>query len=130
MANTNNYLQVFRQHGGGSEYPVFRGARFYQTGQGFGDFLRGLWRTIVPIAADLGGTFLRETVRHHQGYERLHDEPQEAPKSWGDAAKEGLASTAHEAIDTVLRKKQSGKGRKRRRVYKRKIPKQIQTWNF
>ena len=47
---TNLYLAYYRSQSGGN-LPAFHGARGGQSGAGLGDILRGIWRTIFPIAA-------------------------------------------------------------------------------
>jgi len=43
------YMNALGQRGGGGSIPVFRGAYRYQYGQGFGDVLRGIWRSFFPV---------------------------------------------------------------------------------
>ena len=59
------YYQYFNGGGGGGgEMPVFRGARRYpQYGAGIGDFFRGLFRTLFPVALRGAATFVNEAVR-------------------------------------------------------------------
>ena len=38
--------------------PVFHGLGRYQSGQGFGDFFRGLLRRVIPIALNVGKSAL------------------------------------------------------------------------
>ena len=42
------YFNIYQQRGGG--LPIFKGARFIQYGNGFGDVLRSTTRHVVPVA--------------------------------------------------------------------------------
>ena len=60
------YYNYFNSsNGGGTEYPVYRGARRCnpQYGAGIGDFFRGLFRSFFPVALKGASTFLNYTVR-------------------------------------------------------------------
>ena len=125
------YINLFEHRiqsgGGGAEYPVFEGARFYQNGSGFGDILRGIFRFILPVAASTAQTFLGETMR-----------ARDAGADWGAAAKSAIAPTASTALNNTVQQianRQSGKGKRRKitsKKYKKaKTPKVDYTnWNF
>ena len=107
---TQSYLQYYNTQTGG-QLPVFHGARRMQSGSGLGDILRGIFRTVFPIAAHGLGTFLNEAVRR-----------KDAGNSWKDAAKGAIGPTAEtvasRAVTAVTNgintTPQSGKGRKRK----------------
>ena len=107
---TQSYLEYYNTQTGG-QLPVFHGARRMQSGSGLGDILRGLFRTVFPIAAHGLGTFLNEAVRR-----------KDAGNSWKDAAKGAIGPTAEtvatRAVTAVTNginsTPQSGKGRKRK----------------
>ena len=42
------YFNIYQQRGGG--LPIFKGARFIQYGNGFGDVLRSTTRHVIPVA--------------------------------------------------------------------------------
>ena len=117
---TNLYLRYYNAQSGGA-LPTFNGARRAQYGSGLGDILRGIWRTIFPIAARGASSFLSEAVR-----------AKDAGGSWGAAAKAAIAPTAQNVAAAALEKiasatatssdatqspgpAQSGKGRRGRR---------------
>lgn len=104
---TNIYLQYYNAQSGG-QLPAFHGARRGQYGAGLGDILRGIWRTIFPIAAHGASAFLSETLR-----------AKESGGSWGDAAKSAIAPAAHtlmgKAVEKLSESGQSGKGKHRRK---------------
>ncbi len=49
---------MLHQNGGG-DIAVFRGAHRYQYGNGIGDFLRGAWKFVVPLAMRAGKTLFK-----------------------------------------------------------------------
>ena len=51
-ARADAYVGVFSNQQGG-QLQVFRGLDRYQSGQGFGDFFRGLLRHIIPVAVNV-----------------------------------------------------------------------------
>ncbi len=61
---TQAYYQYFTGGGSGGDFPVYRGARrFSQCGAVIGDFFRGLFRTLFPVALRGAATFVNEAVR-------------------------------------------------------------------
>ena len=128
----NNYVALFRhvQHGGGNDYPVFRGARYVQSGGGIGDFFRKAAGFLLPLLFQGVGAFAGETLKGRQ-----------SGSDWKTAAKGAIAPT----VSTVLTKtaeqltapQQSGSGKRRRKSkakhYKRakRTPKtEFKNWNF
>ena len=111
---TNLYLRYYTAQSGG-ELSAFHGSRRGQTGDGLGDILRGIWRTIFPIAARGASTFLTETIR-----------AKEAGGDWRDAAKAALAPAAHSVLSDGLSAagvgRQSGSGRRRHHRKRRRAP--------
>ena len=60
---TDVYLKYYQAQVGGT-LPVFRGAKYYsQSGAGIGDFFRGLFRHVVPIALQGVSAFLGQTLK-------------------------------------------------------------------
>ena len=91
---TQLYLRYYSAQSGGA-LPTFSGARPGQYGAGLGDILRGLFRTILPIAAHGASTFLNETLRAKESG---------TAQSWGEAAKAALGSTAENVVTNSLNK--------------------------
>ena len=125
-----NYLTFFNhkhQIGGGSDFPVFKGGRYSQYGNGFGDILRPALRFILPIAARGVTTFLSEAAKAKGD-----------GANWTTAAKNAIIPTANKVFKKVVkrvRKSQVGDGKKRRsgsRKYKNaKISRSdFKNWNF
>lgn len=103
---TNLYLRYYTAQSGG-ELSAFHGARRTQVGSGLGDILRGLFRTIFPMAVRGASTFLSEAVR-----------ATDAGAGWGDAAKAAIAPTAQNLLnDGLNRLSQKGTGRRHRRKH-------------
>ena len=88
------YLRYYIAQSGGS-LPTFAGARRGQHGAGLGDILRGIFRTILPIAAHGASTFLNETLKAKESG---------SGQSWGDAAKAALVSSAENVVTHSLQK--------------------------
>ena len=53
-ARTQAYIAVFRNQHGVGGISVFQGTERYQSGQGIGDFFRGIFRRIIPVALNVG----------------------------------------------------------------------------
>ena len=105
----NAYLRYYSAQSGGRLDP-YSGARRGQYGNGLGDILRGLLRTVLPIAAHGASTFLGETLRNKAAGAR-----------WKDAARGAVSNTAKEVLDQTVDRissavGQKGSGRKRRRT--------------
>ena len=132
-AAVDNYVRVFEQRsqtGSGFDYPVFQGARHYQTGSGFGQIFQNALRFLLPVAASVGSAFLGNLVK-----------ARETGAEWKSSLKSTIAPTANTALSSVaeqMHKVQSGSGRKRRgkakkhykKAKKHRVPKEIQNWNF
>lgn len=106
--HTNLYLRYYQDQQGG-QITYFRGAKRYQVGAGIGDVLKGIFRTVLPIAAHGASTFLNEMFQAKGN---------QAP-NWGAAAKAAIVPTARQVIDDSIEKitrrgKQSGSGRKKK----------------
>lgn len=114
---TQKYLRYYNsQHGGRIDY--FSGSRRGQFGHGLGDILRGLFRTVLPIAAHGASAFLGEMAKGHA-----------EGKSLKESALNALAPAAHHIVDTSttsLKRKagllaqQGGRRAKKRRI-RRKV---------
>ena len=123
-SQTNHYLRYYsNQLGGGLE--TFKGSRRGQFGNGLGDILSGIFRTILPIAAHGAGTFLTETIR----------EKQSTPgRSWKDSARSALQPAAEKMLNKTIskiskatrsrsgRSSQRGKGGTRMYIGRRSAP--------
>ncbi len=111
---TQAYYQYFNGGGGGGggDYPVFRGARrYHQYGAGIGDFFRGLFRTMFPVALRGAATFVNEAVRE-----------QGEGASIGQAAKAAFKPALSAVLNEVIARQkkadadslqQSGSGKKK-----------------
>jgi hypothetical protein len=111
-AQTNLYLGYYKAQSGG-ELPSFNGARRAQYGGGLGDILRGLFRTLFPIAARGASTFLSETLKAKDA----------GAAGWGAAAKAAIAPTAQNVITQALDKvteARNGQGQAGGRRHRRK----------
>lgn len=112
------YLNALLNQGGGftgPEYiPVFRGAQL--IGGGFGDVLRGVWRTVFPIAVRGLANFLTG-VSHAQAQGADFNS---ATKNAGIEAGTRVSQDVATSLSNKIR--QRGKGKKRhsssKQVYK------------
>lgn len=126
---TQAYYQYFNGGGGGGgDYPVFRGARrFPQYGAGIGDFFRGLFRTMFPVALRGAATFVNEAVREQGEGASLGQAAKAALKpALGAVLNEVIARQKKSDAEKLLqagsgkrkRKKKSKRRRQSTRVYK------------
>ena len=106
------YVAMFRSQHGAGYIPVYQGLARYQSGQGFGDFFRGLLRRVLPIALNVGKSALSAMA-----------DAQEHGASFTDTLKSGIrpaATTALRSTVAELTKAQGGSGLKRKNLYKGK----------
>ena len=54
---------LYKNQYGGALYPVFRGGRQLQYGEGFGDIFKSIWKWVFPVGSSGAGTFLEEMVK-------------------------------------------------------------------
>ena len=109
---TDVYLKYYQAQVGGT-LPVFRGAKYYsQSGAGIGDFFRGVFRHVVPIALQGVSAFLGQTLKSR-----------ETGANWKESLKSAIAPTsknvlenAASAITEKLSQKGSGRRKKRRKT--------------
>ena len=112
---------LYKNQYGGALYPVFRGGRQLQYGEGFGDIFKSIWKWVFPVVSSGAGTFLEEMVKKKS--EGL---------GWKEAAKSAIQPTIMESISRGAeqvskamderKNSQEGRGWKRRKrrqsVYK------------
>lgn len=102
------YYKIIQSQRGG-DFPVFRGARHIQYGNGFGDIFRGIFRHVLPVLAKGAATFFGDLVRNR-----------EQGSNWGSALKSAIAPTAMSVIGEASKHvNQTGTGKKRKRRNKR-----------
>ena len=107
---TDVYLKYYQAQVGGT-MPVYRGAKYYsQSGAGIGDFFRGVFRHVVPIALQGMSSFLGQTLK-----------ARDTGANWKESVKSAIAPTtknvlenATSAITEKLSQKGSGRRKKRR----------------
>ena len=108
---TDVYLKYYQAQVGGT-LPVFRGAKYYsQSGAGIGDFFRGVFRHVVPIALQGVSAFLGQTLKSRDTGANWKDS---LKSSIGPAAK-NVFENATNAITEKLSQKGSGRRKKHRR---------------
>ena len=114
-SQTNVYLNYYKAQSGGRLSGFVGNRSSSQTGAGLGDILRGIFRTIFPIAARCVSTFLNETLKAKDG-----------GSDWGSAAKAAIAPATKEVasgalseISKRLSNNQNGSGRRGRRRSRR-----------
>ena len=108
---TDVYLKYYQAQVGGT-LPVFRGAKYYsQSGAGIGDFFRGVFRHVVPIALQGMSAFLGQTLK-----------TRDTGANWKESLKSAITPTtknvlenAASAITEKLSKKGSGRRKKKRK---------------
>ena len=103
------YTNLFKSQMGGGAIAVYQGMPRYQSGKGFGDFFRGLFRRILPIALNAGKSALSG----------ISDAQEQGP-SYSDTLKSAVHPTTTAAIHgalTEIDKAQHGIGRKRGRKH-------------
>ena len=114
------YMLYKHQHVGAAPFPVFRGTKQQQYGEGFGDVFPKIWRLISPIFSSAAGTFVHNLAQQKESGASLAD----AEKA---ALKPTITKTITSGAEQVSRTlDQAGHGRRRKRksrshkVYKRK----------
>ena len=126
-ARAQAYIQVFKNQNGG-QLSVFRGLDRYQSGQGFGDFFRGLLRHVIPVAINVGKAALGAFAGAHDQGASIQDSLKAAIRPATSAA---IGSTIEQ-----INKAQAGSAAqagigKRKRVYKhKKRSKKMINYNF
>ena len=81
------YMLYKHQYCGAVPFPVFRGTKQQQYGEGFGDVFQNIWRWISPIFSSAAGTFVHNLAQQ-----------KESGASWADAAKAALKPTITKTI--------------------------------
>lgn len=94
------YCRYYQAQSGG-EIPVFRGG--FQSGEGVGDYLHGLLRSIVPIAMKGVSAFAGNMYENHNKGSSLKD-------SALAALKPTLSAVAGSIADQLQEKEQAGSG--------------------
>ena len=116
-ARTATYVNFFRSQRGGGDVPVFHGLGRYQSGQGFGDFFRGLLRRVIPIALNVGKSALSAM-----------SDAQDSGASMQDTLKAAIRPAARAAIGGTLAqidRAQQGGGRKHRKKKRKAVYKGV-----
>ena len=118
-ARVNAYIGLFRaQSGGGGPISVFSGLPRYQSGQGFGDFFRGLLRRIFPIALNVGKSALGAMSEAQDSGASFKDTLRSAVRPAAKAVITGAISEIGKEQERQQQQQQQGSGRKRK--HKRK----------
>lgn len=132
-AHVQAYLGVFRnQHGSG--IPVFQGLARYQSGQGIGDFFRGILRRVIPVALNVAKSALSAFSGAQEEGASIKDALRATLKPATQAAIRGTVEQITKAQEVQAQKAQvqaqkaqiqeeqkgQGKRRKRKGVYKRR----------
>ena len=109
------YLKYYQAQVGGA-LPVFRGAKYYsQSGAGIGDFFRGVFRHVMPIALQGMSAFLGQTLKNR-----------DTGANWKESLKSAIAPTTRNVLEnatSAITEKLSQKGtghRKKKKSGKRK----------
>jgi hypothetical protein len=89
MDDTDHYYKLLSGQRGG-DFPVFKGSRFIQYGNGFGDVLRGIWRMVFPVVARGASTFLQDFAKN-----------KESGADWRSAAKGAVLPSLTQAGDEL-----------------------------
>lgn len=133
------YCRYYEAQSGG-ELPVFRGG--LQSGEGIGDFFRGLLRFVAPIAMRGIKTFAGNVMDAHQKGATLKDAAKGALKPTLGAVASSIGEQLQARNDqagsgalTLLRKRklkslQADSAGKRRKVYKKHPVKRHVTGQF
>jgi len=116
------FYLLYHPQAGGALYPVFRGSRQAQYGEGFGDMFKSIWKWVFPVVSSSAGTFLQEMVKSKS-----------EGSNWKDAAKaaikptifEGISRGAEQVSKALDQAKSSQEGRGRRKKRKRKHSKGV-----
>jgi len=131
MDSYSAYCRYYEAQSGG-ELPVFRGG--LQSGEGIGDFFRGLLRFVAPIAMRGIKTFAGNVMDAHQKGATLKDAAKGALKPTLGAVASSIGeqlqarneeAQAGSGVFALLRKRkfktlQGGSDSKRRKVYKKR----------
>ena len=51
---------LYHPQAGGALYPVFRGSKQAQYGEGFGDMFKSIWKWVFPVVSSSADTFPQE----------------------------------------------------------------------
>ncbi len=113
---------LYHPQAGGALFPVFRGSRQSQYGEGFGDIFKSIWKWVFPVVSNSAGTFLQEMVKSKA-----------EGSNWKDAAKsalkptilEGISRGAEQVSKALDESKSSQEGRGRRKKRRRKKAKGV-----
>ena len=105
---------LYHPQAGGALYPVFRGSKQGQYGEGFGDIFKSIWKWVFPVVSSSAGTFLQQMVKSKS-----------EGSNWKEAAKSALKPTILEGISRGAeqvskaldesKSSQEGKGRRKKR---------------
>ena len=116
------FYLLYHPQAGGALYPVFRGSRQAQYGEGFGDMFKSIWKWVFPVVSSSAGTFLQEMVKSKS-----------EGSNWKDAAKaaikptifEGISRGAEQVSKALDQAKSSQEGSGRRKKRHRKNSKRV-----
>jgi hypothetical protein len=116
------FYLLYHPQAGGALYPVFRGSRQAQYGEGFGDMFKSIWKWVFPVVSSSAGTFLQEMVKSKS-----------EGSNWKDAAKaatkptifEGISRGAEQVSKALDQAKSSQEGMGRRKKRHRKNSKRV-----
>ena len=95
------YFNIYQQRGGAA--PIFKGTRFIQYGNGFGDVLRSTERHVLSVAHNQPSTHIDEPSPPHEI----------VGKRRGKKRKKKQVSSAKTIVYKAPKKKKQKKGKKR-----------------
>ncbi len=113
---------LYHPQAGGALYPVFRGSKQAQYGEGFGDMFKSIWKWVFPVVSSSAGTFLQEMVKSKS-----------EGSNWKEGAKaaikptifEGISRGAEQVSKALDESKSSQGGKGRRTKHHRKQSKGV-----